>query len=76
MNLNERIAKATSHKDILGAGASKRRKYLHGKEKIPAVMREFKNRTLHSGSGGKVKNVKQAIAIAMSEAGLSKKGKK
>lgn len=39
------------------------------------VMREFKEGKLHSGSkaGPKVKNRKQAIAIAMSEAGKSKK---
>ena len=42
-------------------------------EKIHKVMREFKEGKLHSGSkkGPKVKNRKQAIAIAMSEAGKS-----
>lgn len=41
--------------------------------KIGKVMGEFKSGTLHSGKGGKVvKNPKQAIAIAISEA--SKKG--
>ena len=36
-------------------------------------MGEFKRGTLHSGKGGKVvRNPKQAIAIAMSEAGKSK----
>jgi hypothetical protein len=39
-------------------------------------MREFKRGTLHSGSGGVVKSRKQAIAIAMSEAGLSRKRRK
>jgi hypothetical protein len=38
-------------------------------------MHEYKTGTLHSGSksGPKVTNRKQAIAIAMSEAGKSKK---
>ena len=40
-------------------------------------MGEFKEGTLHSGKGGKVvKNPRQAIAIALSEAGMAKKAKK
>lgn len=62
-----------SHPDVLGAGAKKRKK-LHGKEKIGVVMGEFKRGTLRSGSGEHVKSRKQAIAIAMSEAGMSKLG--
>ena len=43
-------------------------------KKVAKVMREFKTGTLHSGKGGKVvKNPKQAIAIALSEAKMSKK---
>ena len=43
------------------------------KSKVQKVMGEFKRGTLHSGKGGKVvKNPKQAIAIALSEAGKSK----
>ena len=63
---------AMRHSNILGAGA-KARKDLKGQEKVGVVMHEFKQGTLHSGSGEIVKNRKQAIAIAMSEAGLSKK---
>jgi hypothetical protein len=46
-------------------------------KKVAKVMKEFKSGTLHSGKGGPVvKSRKQAVAIAMSEAGMSKKGKK
>lgn len=46
---------------------------MHGQAKVHKVMSEFKHRTLKSSSGAKVVSRKQAIAIAMSEAGLSKK---
>ncbi len=39
-----------------------------GKKKVEKVMHEYKHGTLKSGSGGKVKNRKQAIAIGLSEA--------
>lgn len=51
-----------------------------GEEKVAKVMGEYKRGTLRTGKpgpgkGGKVTSRKQAIAIAMSEAGMSKKGK-
>ena len=51
------------------------------KEKISKVMREYKKGTLHGGinpkgpkKAPKVKSRKQAIAIALSSAGVSRKG--
>lgn len=38
------------------------------KDKVEKVMHEYKHGTLKSGSGDKVKNRKQAIAIGLSEA--------
>lgn len=69
-----RAAEAMKHSSAGGAGAEKREK-LPNEEKIPVVMKEFKRKTLHSGSGAIVKSRKQALAIAMSEAGKSKKKK-
>ena len=44
-------------------------------KKVGKVMHEFKTGKLHSGAGGKVvKNPKQAIAIAMSEAKMPMRG--
>jgi len=46
-------------------------------DKVGKVMKEFKAGTLHSGKGGKVvKSRKQAVAIALSEAGMAKKKKR
>jgi hypothetical protein len=42
--------------------------------KVKKVMKEWKEGTLHSGKGGPVvKSQKQAVAIALSEAGMAKK---
>ena len=46
-------------------------------KKIGKVMGEFKDKTLHSGKGGPVvKNPKQAMAIAMSEAKMPMRGQR
>jgi len=46
-------------------------------KKVATVMGEYKRGTLKSGQNGKpVKKRKQAVAIAMSEAGMRKKRKK
>lgn len=66
-----KIKEALKHSNKLGAGAAKRKK-LKGKEKVAAVMSEYKRGTLHSGSGDIVKDRAQAQAIALSEAGLSR----
>lgn len=43
--------------------------------KIAKVMREFKSGKLKSSSGQAVKSPKQALAIALSEAGMTRKPK-
>jgi len=45
-------------------------------KKVGKVMHEYKVGTLKSSSGNKVTDIKQAIAIAMSEAKMVKKVKK
>ena len=42
-------------------------------KKVSKVMREYKSGTLKSSSSDKVKSRDQAVAIAMSEAGMAKK---
>lgn len=44
--------------------------------KVSKVLSEFKAETLRSSSGAKVTSRKQAVAITLSEAGLSRRKKK
>jgi hypothetical protein len=44
-----------------------------GEKKVSKVMREYGKGKLKSSSGSKVTNQKQALAIALSSAGMSKK---
>ena len=64
------MTRSTFSKTLAGKRGSMKKPW-----KVHKVMSEFKLGTLHSGSkrGPKVKSRKQAIAIAMSEAGLAKK---
>ena len=56
--------------------SDRKKKSAAAQAKISKVMGEFKRGTLKSSSGDKVTDRKQALAISLSEAGLSKKGKK
>ena len=46
---------------------------MKGKQKVGYVMGEFKDGNLKSSSGKKVTDRNQAMAIAMSEAGINKR---
>jgi ribosomal protein L21E len=61
--------------DVLkGRGVFKKGGMNKSQKKVGKVMKEFKSGKLHSGKKGPVvKSRKQAIAIALSEAGMSKK---
>ncbi len=74
------IYKAKGKYPSMTKGATQTDEMEHGSKgkkmkKIEKVMHEFKEGTLKSSSGKKVKSRKQGIAIAMSEAGMSKKKK-
>ena len=47
--------------------AKKKSSSTKGKSKVKKVMHEYKHGELKSGSGGKVKSRKQAVAIALNE---------
>ena len=51
---NKSVENALKHKNVLGAGAAKRRR-LSKKNRVTAVMAEYARGTLHSGSGEIVK---------------------
>ena len=53
-----------------------KKKPTKAQKKVEKVMSEYKSGALKSSSGKKVASRKQAIAIAMSEAGMTKKRKK
>ena len=58
-------------------GKMKKKKMTKGQKKVKKVMKEFKKGTLKiGGSDKKVKNRKQAIAIALNQAGISKNRRK
>jgi hypothetical protein len=58
------------------SGWEERNSRKRGSVKVEKVMHEFKTGTLKSSSGGKVTSRKQAIAIALSEAGMSRQKRK
>lgn len=64
-----------STKTVWLAGGYAKGGRVNGAAKVSKVMREFKSGELHSGSkdGPKVSSRKQAVAIALSEAGKTRK---
>lgn len=68
MHEKKAITNAMKHKDTLGAGAAKRRQLKKPADKVKVVMKEFARGSLNSGSGHRVTDKKQALAIGYSEA--------
>lgn len=66
------MSRAQMGKEVKNAPKSKKAK----QAKVSKVMKEFKQGKLKSGGKKKVKDPKQAIAIALSEAGKSKRKSK
>src|SRR5882724_13667858 len=56
----------------MAAKKSSSRSKSSGEGKVGKVMHEFKHGELKSGRGGKVKSRRQAVVIALEEAGTSK----
>ncbi len=66
----KKAAKKSTSRSSTKSPAKSTTKSTTGKSKVKKVMKEYKEGKLHSGSksGPQVKNRKQAVAIALSEA--------
>jgi hypothetical protein len=65
---SRKSAKKTSHKKTSSKKSSGRKYGAKASKSVEREMKAFKKGKLKSGSGRKVKNPKQAIAIGLSEA--------
>jgi hypothetical protein len=59
---------ATTRSTKRGTSTKRKSSSTKGRGKVGKVMHEYKHGELKSGTGGKVKSRKQAIAIGLSEA--------